>query len=105
MSFFSKKTASQWSEGTFECFYITNLDRGRLSNPTWTDSVKNLMVDGHSANRAVTTICNYFIVFLWLGIILFLIFDFRKLDAYKLIFRSEERRVGKECRSRWSPYH
>ena len=21
------------------------------------------------------------------------------------IFRSEERRVGKECRSRWSPYH
>ena len=24
------------------------------------------------------------------------------LDAYK---RSEERRVGKECRSRWSPYH
>ena len=25
------------------------------------------------------------------------------LDA--LIARSEERRVGKECRSRWSPYH
>ena len=25
-----------------------------------------------------------------------------KSDA---IFRSEERRVGKECRSRWSPYH
>src|SRR5258708_38866497 len=22
-----------------------------------------------------------------------------------MIFRSEERRVGKECRSRWSPYH
>ena len=22
-----------------------------------------------------------------------------------LRFRSEERRVGKECRSRWSPYH
>ena len=22
-----------------------------------------------------------------------------------LDFRSEERRVGKECRSRWSPYH
>ena len=25
------------------------------------------------------------------------------LDA--LFTRSEERRVGKECRSRWSPYH
>jgi len=23
----------------------------------------------------------------------------------KGILRSEERRVGKECRSRWSPYH
>ena len=23
----------------------------------------------------------------------------------QLILRSEERRVGKECRSRWSPYH
>ena len=22
-----------------------------------------------------------------------------------MIMRSEERRVGKECRSRWSPYH
>ena len=25
--------------------------------------------------------------------------------AQPLIIRSEERRVGKECRSRWSPYH
>ena len=26
-------------------------------------------------------------------------------DAEYLDIRSEERRVGKECRSRWSPYH
>src|ERR1043166_7044605 len=25
--------------------------------------------------------------------------------AEKAVARSEERRVGKECRSRWSPYH
>ena len=25
--------------------------------------------------------------------------------AFKKFMRSEERRVGKECRSRWSPYH
>src|SRR5256885_17129487 len=52
--------------------------------------------------------------------------DFRRLPAYRLArvrqalapsglgallcfdqhnIRSEERRVGKECRSRWSPYH
>src|SRR2546430_9881769 len=24
---------------------------------------------------------------------------------YDMLLRSEERRVGKECRSRWSPYH
>ena len=37
-----------------------------------------------------------------------------KEDAYiasmrkgtiQMVLRSEERRVGKECRSRWSPYH
>ena len=26
-------------------------------------------------------------------------------DCFKGVERSEERRVGKECRSRWSPYH
>src|SRR5256885_10933284 len=26
-------------------------------------------------------------------------------DLLPLVERSEERRVGKECRSRWSPYH
>ena len=26
-------------------------------------------------------------------------------NFYVKTFRSEERRVGKECRSRWSPYH
>ena len=28
--------------------------------------------------------------------------DVTKIENYR---RSEERRVGKECRSRWSPYH
>ena len=27
------------------------------------------------------------------------------MDNLIEIYRSEERRVGKECRSRWSPYH
>ena len=27
------------------------------------------------------------------------------LDSEDIDARSEERRVGKECRSRWSPYH
>ena len=31
--------------------------------------------------------------------------DKRLMDELSDLSRSEERRVGKECRSRWSPYH
>ena len=31
--------------------------------------------------------------------------DFKAPEERKIVIRSEERRVGKECRSRWSPYH
>ena len=35
--------------------------------------------------------------------------DYSRFEAYADLLcewnRSEERRVGKECRSRWSPYH
>src|SRR5256885_15286445 len=31
--------------------------------------------------------------------------DLGLITTPALEFRSEERRVGKECRSRWSPYH
>ena len=31
--------------------------------------------------------------------------DLKALGGKDLKLRSEERRVGKECRSRWSPYH
>ena len=30
---------------------------------------------------------------------------FKRILAAATLLRSEERRVGKECRSRWSPYH
>src|SRR5260370_30496936 len=29
----------------------------------------------------------------------------RQIEGRSVLLRSEERRVGKECRSRWSPYH
>ena len=31
--------------------------------------------------------------------------DFSPYEGRTILLRSEERRVGKECRSRWSPYH
>src|ERR1035441_2990774 len=37
--------------------------------------------------------------------ITFLALSRRERSAVTTVTRSEERRVGKECRSRWSPYH
>ena len=37
------------------------------------------------------------------GIVTF--FDVGPWGGFNFVVRSEERRVGKECRSRWSPYH
>ena len=31
--------------------------------------------------------------------------DDEVFESIEELWRSEERRVGKECRSRWSPYH
>ena len=31
--------------------------------------------------------------------------DYKEVATLDEAQRSEERRVGKECRSRWSPYH
>ena len=36
-------------------------------------------------------------------VLLMQVFD--ALNNLNILTRSEERRVGKECRSRWSPYH
>ena len=58
----------------------------------------------------------YFQIFLMAGLRFFILqesFEFRQKGtaftlqgpAYECSGRSEERRVGKECRSRWSPYH
>ena len=33
------------------------------------------------------------------------VFEYFQQKNLEFPFRSEERRVGKECRSRWSPYH
>ena len=40
----------------------------------------------------------FFVFLVWRPIIIGIAYSFFNL-------RSEERRVGKECRSRWSPYH
>src|SRR6266487_7030379 len=45
---------------------------------------------------------------LWSGMTLNRTYEYREgrqIRAALILVRSEERRVGKECRSRWSPYH
>ena len=34
-----------------------------------------------------------------------IVLGYNGVGTVTIEFRSEERRVGKECRSRWSPYH
>ena len=44
----------------------------------------------------------------WIGLILGTLLVNTQLNVQEILGqtgRSEERRVGKECRSRWSPYH
>ena len=40
-----------------------------------------------------------------IGIIVVLVGAYYGVDLSGLDYEIEERRVGKECRSRWSPYH
>ena len=56
-----------------------------LDNPAFQSALEQLHALAHKAFKAT---------------------DLRDAEGLKLARqRSEERRVGKECRSRWSPYH
>ena len=63
-----------------------------------------------SFNRGFNVPDTYIIIFLVVVIAALLTFlvpegFYETQDISYMIKRSEERRVGKECRSRWSPYH
>ena len=66
--------------------------------PLWYDAVYGEMKAHQRYDRKHRTILPGRRDSLWYG-------DGTKLNLYYRDERSEERRVGKECRSRWSPYH
>ena len=61
---------------------------------------KQCLTESSTLQERGLALGNLGIVQHWLG-------DYEQAITHHLeaIVRSEERRVGKECRSRWSPYH
>src|SRR5256885_6751814 len=74
----------------FDLIFVVDRDRLAISEAQLTDTQQRILplLDG---SRDV----NHVIEDSGLG----------EFEIGKALYRSEERRVGKECRSRWSPYH
>ena len=53
------------------------------------------------------SLTGWLIAVVTLGVVTFVVDAIAMFRSYRVsvLCRSEERRVGKECRSRWSPYH
>ena len=79
-------------------FHLTN-----YGLPVWYDRHKMLLGDERDNKNFDEGVkaCNYSIIILSANTIASECAN----EEIDLIYRSEERRVGKECRSRWSPYH
>ena len=77
--------------------------------------VRTRTVEGNISREVHGKVCQFLLLFCFVLPIapttnhMKLIIAISSLNSCPLIviidFRSEERRVGKECRSRWSPYH
>ena len=59
----------------------------------------------HNGKEYKKRMCRASLVAQWLGVCLPMQGTRVRALVWKDPTRSEERRVGKECRSRWSPYH
>jgi len=100
------RRARQLSFITHAAKYIHGDSKGSSVEATTADSLTS---DGYISTHSVSEI-PYDVVgnaaALDVGKLLLLEHGGQKLiDALRRGDRSEERRVGKECRSRWSPYH
>ena len=84
--------------GTLKQLLISNLNL--TGNPPYRGTKGNFVnsynLRNHPATRLQSSINNYLSMFLKADTC-----HEKKIQSQ----RSEERRVGKECRSRWSPYH
>lgn len=81
--FFGKKIASQWNEPTFQGLWILET---RSKVFVWPETVAKIINQGNTLNNILLEICDFFLSFLWLGVILFIILGWKELDVYKLIY-------------------
>ena len=93
-----------YSFNKFEDYSCGKLNYGILIGvATLLPLLLNFMLYAISCIKKISLILPLFLVVCSGGLNIYLIDNLTNdcLDHY----RSEERRVGKECRSRWSPYH
>ena len=64
-------------------------------------------VKNHNMNKEKSIMRKRFRIIAFLAFFLGIVMAVSQYFEFvsKTVYRSEERRVGKECRSRWSPYH
>src|SRR5687767_4804882 len=89
------RSAEQLTEQNVET--VTRLEEAAREQRTHTDRLAD----------KISSFCGS-MTFVWVNVIWFgswLVFNSIPGIPHVDPFRSEERRVGKECRSRWSPYH
>src|SRR5688572_31388516 len=77
----------------FDCDWSSDVCSSDLDHQAWADAAKKWFIDGERLESHEMQ-----------GSITFLGPDMKQeLGRIDLMNRSEERRVGKECRSRWAP--
>src|SRR3546814_13063648 len=93
---------------------IDHNDRGKAGKPAFEAQAvaldQNMMPDGHGRSPSMFITINNNINSVWFCQVYYEPDSFNRTSSRGLTaFRSEERRVGKECvstcRSRWSQYH
>src|ERR1035438_6132703 len=83
---------------------VVELSRSAIAGKPYTVSEVNNPFPNNFDGEGIPILASYAAMQDWDGIFWYT-FEPKSDPAWKPYVRSEECRVGKECRSRWSPYH
>src|SRR2546430_12703684 len=95
------------------CFFFSSRRRHTRFDCDWSSDVCSsdllkIKSNEHSyflSDFSLTSFNDYLLLFIFKANLSFHLVEHNSFYKLLLLCRSEERRVGKECRSRWSPYH